>query len=149
MSSKAPITPPPFTVIESGDPSRNREVELFGEHGAMHYQNLLFRIMDHLCDGAYAGGMWEMREFENGAVFWVFPGDRMVKVNTFNGYDVTCSIEAVSIAANIITLSSLLGKMAEANVRNDIMDKAINNFELQRDVGSLFPERADIYRIID
>lgn len=148
MSTQKPLEQT-FTVIPSGVNSMAKEVEIFGNYGAMHYQSLLFRFMDHLCGGAYNGGMWEMREYQNGAVVWVFTKEDVIDVHTFNGYEVRTSMFAISIAANIIAMSNMAGDMVDKGAKPEVVDRLIQNFELTRDLGSTFEERSEIYRIID
>lgn len=135
--------------IPSGINSMAKEIEVFGHYGAMHYQALMYRLMDHLCDGKYNGGVWDMHEYQNGSVVWTFEKRDVIDVNTFNGYEVNCSLFAVSIAANIIAMSSMATDMVDRNIEKAAVDRLIRNFELTKDLASTLTERQAIYRIID
>lgn len=148
--SKPPLT---HKIIESGfapGQSARKEIEVFGEAGAIIYQNLLYRLMDSLCAGAYHGGVWTMVEYEDGSVAWLFPNDTQIPVSTFNGYDVTCSMESVSIAANIIAHSALMGELCQKpNFDEDAVDRIAQNFSQLQSMAQRLPEAAAIRRIID
>lgn len=140
-----------FKVIKSGDESIAKEVEKFGEAGAMHYQNLLFRLMDQLCGGEYQGGTWELREYEDGTIVWIFDQDRQIKVNTFNGYDVTCAMSTVALAANLIAHSVLMGQIADRNHQDPSLNKLATNADSIYAVARTLSkeERSSFARIVD
>lgn len=140
--------PMSFTIIESGDDSRNKEIEIFGQFGAAIYQGQMFRVMSFMADGEYNGGIWDMRLYENGAVGWFFPNDRTFNVKTFNGFEVIASFEAVSFAANLIVMSALTGSIA-GEQSQETAKKVVENYELLVDAAMRSDEWVSIRQIID
>ncbi|MNN84203.1 hypothetical protein D3C81_2013360 [compost metagenome] len=80
---------------------------------------------------------------------WVFTKEDSIQVNTFNGYDVKCSMFTVSVAANVIAHSILSQDMVDRRIDSKIVDRLVQNFELLRDVGYALSERTHFARIID
>lgn len=150
-------TPIPSKIIPSGSQSRQQEVSVFGEMAAGRYQGILFHLMGEYSGGEYNGGVWEMHEFENGAVVWVFPKDGEIQTRTLNGYDPKCSMRTLSIALNMIVMSILMSKLAEqkpltseaAAEIDKILNRMIQNFELTKDVGLSLGEYKAFLDIID
>jgi len=91
----------PYEVIPA---EQNPLAQLFGSLCVKIEQNT-YNIMDRLAGEHYKGGRWEFRKYANGAICMVFPDSTVIKPNTFNGYEVECSLEATSYAAWIINLS--------------------------------------------
>lgn len=81
--------------------------ELFKEFGrySLGYDTALFNMTSKISGGVYKGGMWELRRYYNGALLLVMPDSEVVEAKPYNQNYVSCSIEAISIAANIMLLS--------------------------------------------
>lgn len=148
--SKLPMK---YKVIESGfgpGESAEKEIEVYGKYGATHFQTALFRIMDHLCDGQYNGGVWDLREYENGAVAWIFPKEGSVlHTHTYNGYDPEAGYEAISIAANLIEMSAMMGALVNGKAADAVVKRLAVNFELLTDVARRHEQWVAIRQIID
>lgn len=145
-------TPIPFKVIPSGfEPgeSRPKEEAVFGVFVANRYQSLLYRLMDQFAAGEYKGGIWELQEFENGAVVWVLPDDTVIQTRTLNGYDPKCSMRTLSLAINMIVMSALMHELAQTESSDHIVERIIDNFDFTKDVGLSLSEYKEFLRIID
>jgi hypothetical protein len=91
-----------------------------------------------------------MVHFEDGDVAWIFPDETQVQVSTFNGYDVKCSMFSVSIAANIIAHSVLMGELCQhPGFDEDVVDRIAQNFSQLQSTAHRLPEAVAIRRIID
>jgi len=85
-------------------------------HMAAEYDNNLFNLMRKFAPEHYDGGLWEVREYPNGAFAYVLPEDTIVpRVHSLNQTPVSCSLEALSVAANLFQLSFLVEAAAEHN----------------------------------
>lgn len=142
-------TPIPSKIIPSGDHSRAKEEAVFGEYAANRYQSLLFRLMDQFSVGAYNGGIWELHEFKNGAVMWIFPDDEVIQTRTLNGYDPECSMRTLSMAINVIVLSALMAELAQNGSNDQIVERMIKVFDADRDVGYALADSKSFISIID
>lgn len=142
-------TPMNYTVIESGAQSMSKEIDVFGHYGAMRYQTAVFVKMDYLCDGAYTGGVWELRQYENGAVAWIFPQEGQVQTHTFNGFDPECNFEGVAIAANLIAMSGLMQELTSRKASDAMVENVARNAALLERAAKTFEQWKAIRQIID
>jgi hypothetical protein len=101
-------------------------VQRIGDYAAIYDQNL-FRLLDHFSGGLYSGGLWVVREYENGAFAYIFPDSTMIpKVSTPNMKIVECSLEAASFAANFYLLNRLAVHAIEKG-NEDLAEMLRNN----------------------
>lgn len=96
-------TPLPYDVIPSEE---NPLYTVFGA-ACVPYEQYIYYFMTKMCGDAYQGGSWEFRKYPNGALAMVFPSDKVIDPVTLNGYSVTCSLEAISYAINLIVVSGV------------------------------------------
>lgn len=76
--------------------------EHLGEDLSFIYEQTLFNTMRRLAPGQYNGGFWELRKFQNGVFAYVLPSQTVAtNISSINGMEVSCSLEAASIAANL------------------------------------------------
>jgi hypothetical protein len=77
------------------------------------YDQYLFNLMRQLSP-SYDGGLWVVHEYRNGAFAYVLPESKIEpQVRTYLQRPVSCSLEAISIAANLIVLGALCSKAME------------------------------------
>ena len=86
------------------------------EHAAAFFDTNLFALMRKFAPDHYDGGLWEVREYPNGAFAYVLADDTIVpRVNSLNQSSISCSIEALSVATNLF----VLGYFVEAALEHD------------------------------
>src|SRR5262245_14203012 len=82
-------------------------INRIGDYAAIYDQHLL-NLMRKMSDGVYDGGLWELRIYPNGAFAYMLPDSTIVpQVISFNQSRVSCSLEALSFAANLFVLGNL------------------------------------------
>lgn len=101
-------------------------VKRIGDYTAIYDQNL-FRLLGKFAGGLYNGGLWVVREYENGAFAYIFPDSTMIpEVSTSNMERVKCSLEAASVAANLYLLTALAEHALEKG-NEDLAELLLNN----------------------
>jgi hypothetical protein len=101
-------------------------VNRIGDYTAIYDQNL-FRLLDKFSCGLYDGGLWVVREYENGAFAYILPESTIIpEVNSPSMEMVSCSLEAASIAANFYLLNGLAAHAIERG-NEDLAEKLLNN----------------------
>lgn len=88
---------------------------------AAYFDNYLFTIMRSSTGDKYNGGLWEVRVYPNNSFAMVLPDDSVVDLSLQNQRMVNCTMEAASIASNLLLFSVLCGIAYEAD------DKVGNN----------------------
>lgn len=107
----------PYTVLEMTP--ENMHI-YFGKY-AMKIQNACFHVLGQICED-YHGGAWQLRRYLNGAIAFVLDdteGDH--EVTPFNGNNVSCTLEAASLSAYLISVSHFCMETFELN------DHALNS----------------------
>lgn len=101
----------------------------------VRFESLVFSTMEKITSGAYSGGLWQFRQYENGAAVMVFDEEGDVAViNPMNYYDGSMSWEAASLAVNAM-VSNWIG---EYDMYWKIMDVVHSH-----------PEAPELYKLLD
>jgi hypothetical protein len=80
-------------------------------------EQMIYSMIGRMAGDHYTGGMWEFRKFANGALAMAFPDATIIEPITENQSYVKASLEAVSIAAWMITLRRVMEHAAGAGNR--------------------------------
>lgn len=97
-----------------------------GDYAAI-YDQYLFRLLDKFSGGLYTGGLWVVREYENGAFAYIFPDSTIIpEVSAPNMEMVSCTLEAASFAANIYLLNGLAERAIDRG-NEDLGEKLLHN----------------------
>ncbi|HHH9443053.1 TPA: hypothetical protein ACP32N_005041 [Pseudomonas aeruginosa] len=76
-----------------------------------HYANNLYTVMNSQMEGRFYGGMWELREYNNGAVAMVLPDDERVQAACHAcQQELQISLEALSLVASVLLYARLCEK---------------------------------------
>lgn len=105
MTEGIRVIPLPYEVIKAED---NPLYSMFG-NACLPMEQGMYRLMDQMATREhYQGGQWEFRKYANNALCMVFPdNDTIIKPILMNGYEIECSLEAVSYGAWFIVLSMM------------------------------------------
>lgn len=100
--------PLPYVVIPS------EQNPLYTHFGAacVPLEQMQYPRMDAMCGEHYQGGLWEFRQFANGALAMALPEATVIEPVTENQNYVKASLEAVSLAAWMITLRRVMERAA-------------------------------------
>lgn len=111
MTEGIRVIPLPYEVIPA---EKNPLFTMFGP-ACVPMEQGMYRLMDQMATREhYQGGQWEFRKYANNALCMVFPdSDTKLEPNLMNGYQVECSLEAVSYGAWFIILSMMSHHAAE------------------------------------
>lgn len=102
-----------YSVIPN-EQAGDRLAAIMGKYAAT-YDGDLFTAMARLAGPQYPHGLWELREFSNGAMAMVLTSQEQVVIPNYSDLcDETLSLEAASLVANCIVLSSNCMKAFEA-----------------------------------
>ncbi|MFV3332595.1 hypothetical protein ACNFIA_16785 [Pseudomonas sp. NY15437] len=88
-----------------------------------NYANNLYTVMNSMMGGRFAGGMWELREYTNGAVAMVLPDQQQVVAACYGcQQDLEISLEALSLVASAM----LFVRLCEKAVLHGDEDEALH-----------------------
>lgn len=92
----------------------------------VRFELTVYSTMEKLTNGVYQGGLWEFRQYENGAAVMVYNHEGAVIItNPMNYYEGTMTWEAASLAVNAMVANWI----GEYDAYFDIMDVVLTHKE--------------------